>query len=53
MRLHAGTVVPALFFLLGLADIAYGAMRKDATSLSMGTLMAGIALYILVKNARS
>ncbi|HQI80282.1 MAG TPA: hypothetical protein PLR71_01880 [Deltaproteobacteria bacterium] len=53
MRLHAGIVLPALFFLLGLADIVYGAMRKDATSLSMGTLMAGFALYILVKNASS
>ncbi len=53
MRLPAATVPPALFFLLGLADIAYGAMRKDTMSLSMGTLVAGIAVYILVKNARS
>jgi len=34
-------------------DHAYGFMKKDMIGMAMGTLMAGIALHIMVRNDRT
>jgi hypothetical protein len=53
MKFDVNRALPVIFLVLGALDVGYGLMTKDMVSLAMGTLMAGIALYILVRKDRT
>jgi hypothetical protein len=53
MKFDVNKALPVIFIVLGAMDLTYGLMRKDTISIAMGTLMTGIALYVLFRKDRT
>ncbi|HOJ13924.1 MAG TPA: hypothetical protein PLS81_04125 [Deltaproteobacteria bacterium] len=47
MRIDMNLALPALFIVLGAADLAYGLYRHDAVSMVMGAAMVALAAWII------